>query len=64
MCVCACVCVCVCVCIWVCTLGCELVVTTTLYYGCEKVVHNVGSQRAEYVNIMCTLRCHNVIYQQ
>ena len=24
------------------TLGCELVVTTTFYYNCEKVIHNVA----------------------
>ena len=58
-----------------CTLACELVVTTTLYYGCEKVIHNVaqrafkstclhchnvGSQRADYENITGIQRCHNV----
>ena len=71
------VCVCVCVCAFMRTLGCELVVTTTLYYGCEKVIHNVvttcpqrapestflryrnvGSQHADYKNIMCT---YNVV---
>ena len=65
-----CVCVCVCVRAFMCTLGCELVVTTTLYYNCEKVIHNVahnvpqschndGSHCADYENIACIQR-HNV----
>ena len=40
--VCVCVCVCLCVRAFMCTLGCQLVVTTTLYYGCEKVIHKVA----------------------
>ena len=76
---CVCVCECVSVRAFMRTLGCELVVTTTLYYGCEKVIHNVvttcpqrasestflrcsnvGSQHADYENITCIQRCHNV----
>ena len=59
------------------TLGCELVVITTLYYGCEKGIHNIvhnvprnihlyiGSQRADYENVTCMQRCHNIeLYDQ
>ena len=54
--VCVCVCVWVCVCVCVCVCAC---IDATLYYGCEKVLHNVCTTfaRASESTFLC---CHNV----
>ena len=56
------VCVCVYVCVHACahSLGCQLVVTTTLCYGCEKVIHNVITTCPQHASESTFLRFHNV----